>query len=896
MGKKSLTDRVLHDYLTVTSGIPGILVFPSEVGADFWRRRLVSSCGLGAIERSRVISWDEFKEQFVPLQQKNRPVSSAHRRVFALSLLGRNSREGFFRRLVGAGHADRSALYMRSVAAGLPSLQAIIRHRFFSGIPADLQADLSIVYASYLDFLSRNHLFEPEWERGSVIDGGDVRERLSGKRVVLYFPELLDDFAGYADALRESVVLCGADSFAELEQKRPGIDLFPDYRSELQYLFERIDTLLQSGVTPQEITVTALELEDQRDFLEIEARRRGVPVRIQSGRPLSSLPGASFFSRIRDVLSADFSILSLSSLCMDRSVPWRNAAGLSRLVQFGYRNHCYSDVEWNAALRLAGPSAYETAQRYGGLHRVLSGVSRARTLSDLQAAIQRFASQELDHERWSQAAERVYERTIATLGDIRATIDGLAPEDGAAVAHETTPWTLFLALLSETKYVSRTPGGAVSIYDYRVTAGIDARYHFLTGFSQDAVRIPEKRPFGIRADQIELSDDGNRTQAFITAYLLSGADVRLSCATKSPRSAHIPVVGFSMNPPEPRAESEWWTRTGAPPPDRLFQPDDEGLRRYFLLPRAPETAVPAILNRPASFQDVRVDDASLQRLPAFDHLSATALDGYQRCPFSYLLANLLRIQTDPWGRRGLDARRLGSLYHRVLQRVSVYSISVERIVQITEEETGEPGFLLEIPRWYRSAKVQKVAADACRSNQLLLDQFPNASPVLREELVQETVGTVPVSGRIDLILEDESGLTVIDFKTGAMPTFREIWGSVPGDDAPDFSTARSLQLPLYAVLAEQEIGKPVSRLYYAQPVKDSLKAIADYGSKHRNGKIGADYLQSITQTLPPFLQSVRERMEEGDFTCTADDCTACRLRSICRSCFVIRSGRSDGWS
>jgi len=236
------------------------------------------------------------------------------------------------------------------------------------------------------------------------------------------------------------------------------------------------------------------------------------------------------------------------------------------------------------------------------------------------------------------------------------------------------------------------------------------------------------------------------------------------------------------------------------------------------------------------------------------------------------------------------------LYHRVLQRVSVYSISVERIVQITEEETGEPGFLLEIPRWYRSAKAQKVAADACRSNQLLLDQFPNASPVLREELVQETVGTVPVSGRIDLILEDESGLTVIDFKTGTVPTFREIWGSVPGDDAPDFSTARSLQLPLYAVLAEQEIGKPVSRLYYAQPVKDSLKAIADYGSKHRNGKIGADYLQSITQTLPPFLQSVRERMDGGDFTCTADDCTACRLRSICRSCFVIRSGRSDGWS
>lgn len=141
----------------------------------------------------------------------------------------------------------------------------------------------------------------------------------------------------------------------------------------------------------------------------------------------------------------------------------------------------------------------------------------------------------------------------------------------------------------------------------------------------------------------------------------------------------------------------------------------------------------------------------------------------------------------------------GSLVHRVLcdffSKVPVDERNGERLVRMFSE-----GWEALSPRYLRMEGVDRLRESSLEELRLFAQRHDlKATPFMVEPYFQvEVAPGVTLFGRLDRIDEEADGtLHVIDYKTGSHP------------DEVDVG-----QLRLYAIMAEESLGKPVSRLSF----------------------------------------------------------------------------------
>jgi RecB family exonuclease len=141
----------------------------------------------------------------------------------------------------------------------------------------------------------------------------------------------------------------------------------------------------------------------------------------------------------------------------------------------------------------------------------------------------------------------------------------------------------------------------------------------------------------------------------------------------------------------------------------------------------------------------------------------------------------------------------GSLVHRVLcdffSKVMPEERSQERLVRMFEE-----GWEALSPRYRRMEGVDRFRTDSVEQLKTFATQHDiSAAPLMVEPYFQvEVVPAVTLFGRVDRIDEEADGsLHLIDYKTGSHP------------DEVDVG-----QLRLYAIMAEESLGKSVSRISF----------------------------------------------------------------------------------
>jgi RecB family exonuclease len=121
--------------------------------------------------------------------------------------------------------------------------------------------------------------------------------------------------------------------------------------------------------------------------------------------------------------------------------------------------------------------------------------------------------------------------------------------------------------------------------------------------------------------------------------------------------------------------------------------------------------------------------------------------------------------------------------------------------------------------------------------------------------------------RIDLL--DDGTFRLIDYKLG--------W-------PPDRS--RALQLPIYAICAEQRLGSYGGRTWTLSEAaylafKGPKRVVPLFATAARRGEVLADAQQRLADTI--------DRIERGEFPPTPDDvyrCDACTYASVCRKDYV----------
>jgi ATP-dependent helicase/nuclease subunit B len=207
--------------------------------------------------------------------------------------------------------------------------------------------------------------------------------------------------------------------------------------------------------------------------------------------------------------------------------------------------------------------------------------------------------------------------------------------------------------------------------------------------------------------------------------------------------------------------------------------------------------------------------------------SASRLESYRACPFRFFVTSLLELEPREEPTEGLDARQLGNIYHRILERIykapviddladpDQLLVALERVAdEILDEAPAQEGF--RETAWWEQTRAEIV--QNVRRSLEALSALPHDLVPMEYEVAFGFKGAAPLvvrdgddsfrlRGLIDRIDRSRDGrLRVIDYKTSHPAGF----------DNRAISEGRRLQLPLYALAARDalRLGEPVEGFYW----------------------------------------------------------------------------------
>jgi hypothetical protein len=193
--------------------------------------------------------------------------------------------------------------------------------------------------------------------------------------------------------------------------------------------------------------------------------------------------------------------------------------------------------------------------------------------------------------------------------------------------------------------------------------------------------------------------------------------------------------------------------------------------------------------------------------------SASRLETYRSCPFSFFVSYVLGLEPREEPAEGLDARQLGNIYHHIFERLYKAVKDPASLDELLAALPAVSGAVLDdAPRaegfrstaWWRQTRAE-IAANVQRSVEALSRIPGGFVPVAHEAAFGGTTALTVTDGDdsfrlhgfIDRVDRAPDGsLRIIDYKTAGPAAFT-IKAVVEG---------KKLQLPLYALAAEQALG------------------------------------------------------------------------------------------
>ena len=229
--------------------------------------------------------------------------------------------------------------------------------------------------------------------------------------------------------------------------------------------------------------------------------------------------------------------------------------------------------------------------------------------------------------------------------------------------------------------------------------------------------------------------------------------------------------------------------------------------------------------------------------------SASRLEAYRTCPFFFFVGSVLCLEPRKEPAEGLDARQLGNIYHRILERLYFLGLSSRRRIETAVADPTDLEQLLaalpdvaravldEAPRregfrettWWEQTRAE-IVGHVRSSLEALAEMQGDFVPYLCEAafglwdrpplIVREGDDGFRLRGLIDRVDRTPDGrVRVIDYKTAGPSTFTNR-AVVEG---------KKLQVPLYALAARDALGlgETVEGFYWhvrqAEPSKFTLR-------------------------------------------------------------------------
>ncbi len=222
--------------------------------------------------------------------------------------------------------------------------------------------------------------------------------------------------------------------------------------------------------------------------------------------------------------------------------------------------------------------------------------------------------------------------------------------------------------------------------------------------------------------------------------------------------------------------------------------------------------------------------------------SASRLESYRNCPFSFFIGSVLGVEPRHEPAEGLDARQLGNIYHHIFEQVyqdpavqdpadleQLLSV-LERVARQVLDKAPEKESFRETAWWDQTR--QEIVENVKRSLEAL-DDYPGAFVPYQHEavfglgeqpflVIRQGDDSIRLRGFIDRVdRSPDDKLRIIDYKTGGpYPYTRKA-----------VQDGKKLQLPLYALAARDALGlgEPVEGFYWhIQHAESSGFSLGEY--------------------------------------------------------------------
>ena len=818
------------------------LVFPTENASRYWLSAYVRErrCSILA---SRAVAFDKFKEYFSP-SGKGHPSNKYHRLAFTSSFLGRGATGMSY--LYSDGLKSYYHRFVPFLTGILPSLAKADSIVIKNG---RLEEDLHIFKEAYSDFLEKNGLFEPLWEKCSVENASDLKGSyvLVGYDADIQMQELMQDL-GKVENITTLTLQC---------PKKPEYKKFHTSESELEALFLRLQELKEGGVPTDDIIISTPAVDEIRPYLERKSREYNTPLSFMRSLRLSeTVPGNYLFS-IRRCINEGLSFRSMEALLLNAALPFRDMETNRRLIRFMIgHNHLSGSLDFSGDKLLEDllrDARENSDDKMLNLYRRLkSALSTIRSSDDgdkLITALHGLTTLLLGNDEFSASdaeCKDVYSFVISKLAEISRTLKQCSLSIGNL-------FSIFMGEVENLSYVAQEKKAGIKVYEYGQDQLLDVPHHFLIGLN-DSNAVVRQRALNFLEDYE--ADDGSVfdvTEPLLAYYQSLSPDVWISGSETS--------YSGSQSSPAFFVKKGGVIEIDLPDSKPVFEKADSvsfsQAKQTSLSPKGP---------------DLASDSPGPAKDPDSEKLSYTAISGYVKCPYSeYLGRGMTKGAPDAFEPAKQDDQAIGTFLHKVIQvfmtnhidellddsDLEAFRTEITLILDRMLEEdrifddytkasirgryleslTGIPGILLS-----QSRKTGYVGPFIPRRNERRLDMNPH------------------FIGFIDTVIEDRNGqVYLLDYKKGA--------GNA------------TYQLVLYKRLFEEENPDTTVKDCFFYSMRDgAFRGFSPEAWVAQEQKLDAD------------IELTRQGYKSGNWVATPskEACQLCPERSICRRRFNLQ--------
>ncbi|WP_428771708.1 PD-(D/E)XK nuclease family protein [Treponema sp. HNW] len=806
-------------------------VFPTDIAASCWADYALRFTEALALER--FTAWDRFKSEAVrAVHQDKKSIPAVLRRLFALQLLESNAQKPFFSSLIPQTYAASASGFADWLASLLPQLALWKKKRGQSSLSCDAEdEDLYKLETLYRSFLDTHSLFEPAWEMPPFKD--------EGKKYVIVYPEILQDFEEYRLLLEQSPHVSFVNVPASpLDTALCRFTEYSNTRTELRKtaLFIRSLCAPKDGSRPRfdwnDIALSIPDSENLIPYVMRELSLYNIPARLRSGKKLSLYPGGGLFTLIRNCYNESFSFDSVRALLTDPAFPWKDKTAVNQLIAFGIEHNClcsYDNIDvWEQAFSKT-PGEERARTLYRELKKYVKAVADASSFRKLREHYFAFAAAFFNPELFSKESDRIVSRCISELSSL-AELEADYPE----AARCSKVLDFFVSVLDSKDYLAQSSDRGVSVFSYRVAAAAPFKCHIVINASQNALNtvyrplsfLNEAKRFDLRICDRDVSPLFVRLYAEHSALPLraacsresfSGYAIAHSVFDGCLSDAGIETESFkNADSADFFAAERSFLRGVSARPLFLHSVQKEGFFSWASLKAGEDVCVKSVLS--SDIIRERILQYACDPVSGKIKVSASDLNSFYTCPLYWLFSRVLRIREYTADASLIDNVFIGTLYHEIIQRVlNTYK---KKALPLLLEDGKIPSDTLFALKTFTREVIEGLPASCRLTNDvspLTLESFriQEASIVQKltdffyeficwfsgfsvcdtEKALQLESENALFKGQIDCVLTNaaDDSVCIVDFKTGKVPKFTKCI-KLPEGTLSDFQLASYIRL------------------------------------------------------------------------------------------------------